>query len=156
MPRKGRAIKRKIAPDPVYNSVLIQKFINKIMFGGKKSIAERIVYTSVKAASDKLKVQPLEMFEKVIENTRPLMEVKPRRVGGSTYQVPVEVEKQRGIALSMNWVRDFAKVRGGRSMAEKLSAEIIDAYNGGGGAIKKREDVHKVAESNKAFAHFRW
>lgn len=156
MPRKGRIKKRKIFADPVYNSVLVQKFISKVMYDGKKSIAEKIVYDSLKKASEKLKGDPLAVFEKVISSVRPLMEVKPRRVGGSTYQVPIEVEKDRGTSLSMKWIRDYARLRSGRSMVDKLAAELIDAYNGGGGAMKKREDVHRMAEANKAFAHFRW
>ena len=156
MPRKGKVSKRKIQKDPVYNNVLIQKFIHKVMYDGKKSVAEGIVYHSITKAAEKLKKDPVEVFDKVIENARPLMEVKPRRVGGSTYQVPVEVERERGRSLSMKWIRDYARIRPGRSMEDKLTAEFVDAYNGTGGAMKKREDVHKMAEANKAFAHFRW
>ncbi|MFC1767960.1 30S ribosomal protein S7 [Candidatus Margulisiibacteriota bacterium] len=156
MPRKGKIKKRKISADPVYNSVLVQKFISKVMYDGKKSVAENIVYTSLKSAAEKLKGDPQAVFEKVIANIRPVMEVKPRRVGGSTYQVPIEVERDRSTSLSMKWLRDYARLRSGKTMVDKLTAELIDAHNGGGGAMKKREDVHRMAEANKAFAHFRW
>jgi len=156
MPRRGKVKKIKIAPDPVYNSVLVQKFINKIMYSGKKSIAERIVYNSLKMAAEKVKSKPLDVFEKVINNVRPLMEVKPRRVGGSTYQIPIEVPRDRSLSLSMQWIRDNARKRAGKGMEGKLTAELVDAFNGAGGSMKKREDIHKMAEANKAFAHFRW
>ena len=156
MPRRGKVPKRKISVDPVYGSVLVQKFINKMMIKGKKSVAEKIVYSTIEIVGQKLKKRPLEVFEKVIKNVMPLMEVKPRRVGGSTYQVPVEVSPERGEALAMQWIRDYTRTRAGKSMIEKLSAELIDAYNGTGAAIKKREDTHRMAEANKAFAHFRW
>jgi small subunit ribosomal protein S7 len=156
MPRRGIIKKRKTVADAVYGSVLVQRFINKLMSKGKKSTVEKIFYNSISNASDKLKKQPLEVFEKAINNVRPLMEVKPRRVGGATYQVPIEVPEERGQAISIQWIRDNARSRGGHSMIEKLSAEIMDAYNGVGASMKKREDTHKMAESNKAFAHFRW
>ena len=156
MPRRGKVKKRKILPDSVFGSVLVQKFINKIMIKGKKSVAEGIFYKSCEAIREKAKKDPLLVFETAIKNVTPLMEVKPRRVGGSTYQVPVEVAPERGVTRAMQWIRDNAKNRPGKSMVEKLSAEIIDAFNGTGAAIKKREDTHKMAEANRAFAHFRW
>ncbi len=156
MPRRGKVPKRKVSPDPLYGSVKVQKFINKMMIRGKKSVAEKIVYSSMEIIGQKLKKQPLEVFEKAIKNVTPFMEVKPRRVGGSTYQVPIEVSSERGTALAMKWIRDYTRSRAGRSMIEKLSAELIDAFNGTGAAIKKREDTHRMAEANRAFAHFRW
>ncbi len=156
MPRRGHIKRRKILPDAVYGSVLVQKFINKMMFKGKKSTVESILYGALDSAAQKLKKTPREVFEKAINNVRPLMEVKPRRVGGATYQVPVEVPEERGQAISMQWIRENARSRGGHSMAEKLAAEFMDAYGGVGASMKKREDTHKMAESNKAFAHFRW
>lgn len=156
MPRYGKVPKREIPPDPVYGSVLVQKFINKLMRKGKKSLAERIVYSALEEIRKKLNKDPVEVFEKAIANVAPLLEVKPRRVGGATYQVPVEVSKARGQALAMQWIRSVSRSRGGKSMVENLSLELIDAYNGVGSSIKKREDLHKTAEANKAFAHFRW
>lgn len=156
MPRRGRVKKRVIKKDSKYGSVLMQKFINKIMIKGKKSTAENIVYGTMDLVSKKLNKNPLEAFETAVKNAMPLMEVKPRRVGGSTYQIPIEVERDRGIAMAMKWLKESALVRPGKSMTEKLTAEILDANSGSGGAIKKREDLHKTAEANKAFAHFRW
>jgi len=156
MPRRGKIIRKKPVPDAVFKSVLVLKFINKMMTNGKKSTCERIFYGALDIASEKLKKPPLEIFEKALHNARPLMEVKPRRVGGATYQVPIEVEESRGLAISMQWIRANARKRAGHSMQEKLSGEIMDAYNGIGASMKKREDTHKMAESNKAFAHFRW
>ncbi|MCX5725658.1 MAG: 30S ribosomal protein S7 [Candidatus Saganbacteria bacterium] len=156
MPRSGKVKKRKIEADPIYGSVLVQKFINKIMTCGKAAIAEKILYTALKDIASKQKKDPLEVFEGAIKNVTPLMEVKSRRVGGSTYQIPVEVAKDRGISLAMKWLRDNARERPGKSMQEKLAVELFDAYNNAGGAIKKREDAHKMAEANKAFSHFRW
>jgi small subunit ribosomal protein S7 len=156
MPRRGIVIKNKILPDAVFGSISVQKFINKLMTNGKKSTCERIFYNALDIAAEKIKKQPLEIFEKALQNVRPLMEVKPRRVGGATYQVPVEVSEERGLATSMKWIRENSRKRAGHSMEEKLSGEILDAYNGTGASMKKREDTHKMAESNKAFAHFRW
>lgn len=156
MPRRGKVVKRKVSPDPVYGKVIIQKFINKMMHKGKKSKVEAILYGALDIASEKLKKPQLEVFEKALDNVRPLMEVKPRRVGGATYQVPLEVPLERSQSLSMQWIRENAKARGGHSLQEKLSAELIDAYNGTGASMKKREDTHKMAEANRAFAHFRW
>lgn len=143
-------------PDAVYGSVLITRFINKLMLQGKKSKVENIFYGALDSAAQKLKKQPLEVFEKALNNVRPLMEVKPRRVGGATYQVPIEVPEERGQAISIQWIRDNARGRAGHSMVEKLASEFMDAFNGVGASMKKREDTHKMAESNKAFAHFRW
>lgn len=156
MPRRGKVPKRKIPPDSKYNSVLIQKFINKIMRVGKKSVAEKIVYSALDIVAEKTGKNPLEVFEAALNNVIPLMEVKSRRVGGSTYQVPVEVERERGISIAMKWLRESALERSGKSMIEKLSQELLDAYSNTGGAVKKKEDLHKTAEANKAFAHFRW
>jgi small subunit ribosomal protein S7 len=156
MPRRGNIVKRKILPDAVYANVQVQKFINKMMWKGKKSVVEKLFYGALDMASEKIKKPQLEIFEKALNNVRPLMEVKPRRVGGATYQIPIEVPEDRGLSISMQWIRENARKRQGHSMIEKLSAELIDAYNGVGPAMKKREDTHKMAESNKAFAHFRW
>ncbi len=156
MPRSGRISKRKMNGDAVYNSLLIHKFINKLMYDGKKSKAEAIVYAAMESASKKLNKEPLEVFQKVIDNLIPLMEVKSRRVGGATYQVPVEVSKDRACAFAIKWLREAARERSGKGMAEKLSAEMLEAYAGSGNAMKKKEDMHKTAEANKAFAHFRW
>lgn len=156
MPRRGQVSKRKIKPDSKYGSVLVQKFINKIMIKGKKSIAENIVYKSFDEMEKKLGKKPLEIFEQSIKNATPLMEVKSRRVGGSTYQIPIEVERNRGIAIAMKWIKNSALARSGKSMTDKLSSELLDSYAGAGGAIKKRDDLHKTADANKAFAHFRW
>jgi len=156
VPRRGNVPKRKIPPDAVYGSVLLQKFINKIMIEGKKSLAEKIVYRSLELVKERLKKDPLEVFNKALGNISPLLQVKARRVGGATYQVPVEVSRDRGQALAMQWLRRSSRERKGRSMIENLAAELMDAYNGVGAAMKKKEDVHKTAEANKAFAHFRW
>ncbi|MBU1616529.1 MAG: 30S ribosomal protein S7 [Candidatus Margulisbacteria bacterium] len=156
MPRYGRVPKRKIVPDPIYSSAMVQRFINKMIQDGKKSKVEKIFYDAMEIVEGKLKKPALEIFTKSIENLTPLLEVKPRRVGGATYQIPVEVSKLRGEALAMQWLRESARERSGRSMAENLSGEMIDAYNGGGNAMKNRETLHKTAEANKAFAHFRW
>lgn len=156
MSRKGKVIKREVIPDPLYGDRNIAKFINIIMLRGKKSVAESILYGAFDNIKEKTKEDPLKVFKKALDNTRPLLEVRSRRVGGATYQVPVEVKSERGLSLAMRWLVAFAKAREGKSMREKLASEIIDAYNGKGAAIKKREDVHKMAEANKAFAHYRW
>ncbi|MCK4645188.1 MAG: 30S ribosomal protein S7 [Candidatus Aminicenantes bacterium] len=156
MPRRGTIKKRKPQPDHFYNSTLISKFINTILKKGKKSLAESIVYRAMERVNQKSKEDPLKMFEKAVENVRPVLETKSRRVGGATYQVPVEVLLNRSISLAVRWLIRFARDRAGKSMEEKLSAEIIDAVNNRGGAVKKREDIHKMAESNRAFAHYRW
>lgn len=156
MPRRGNIAKRKTVPDSKYGSVMVQKFINKIMTCGKKSTAENIVYRAMGAVAEKTGKDPLEVFETAVKNAVPLMEVKSRRVGGSTYQIPIEVEKNRGLSISMKWIKESAESRPGKSMAEKLSSELLEVFAGTGGAMKKKEDLHKTAEANKAFAHFRW
>jgi small subunit ribosomal protein S7 len=156
VPRYGKIPKRDIPPDPVYGSVLLQKFINKLMFRGKKCVAEKIVYSALKGVKEKINKDPLEVFEKALGNATPILEVKARRVGGATYQVPVEVSRKRGQAIAIQWIRNAARGRGGKTMIEGLALELVDAYNGVGESIKRREDLHKTAEANKAFAHFRW
>ncbi len=156
MPRRGTIKKRKPKPDHFYNSTLISKFINALMKEGKKSLAERIVYGSMELVKEKGKNDPLKMFEKAVENVRPLLETKSRRVGGATYQVPIEVPANRSLSLAVRWILRYARERSGKSMEAKLAAEILDAVNHKGGAIKKREDTHKMAEANRAFAHYRW
>jgi small subunit ribosomal protein S7 len=156
MPRRGYVKKRKIPPDPVYNSEVVQRFINKIMRRGKKTLAERICYGAFKIIEEKMKKPALEVFFQALENTKPVLEVKSRRIGGATYQVPVEVREDRREALAMRWIIQFAKQRSGKTMQEKLANEIIDAYNNTGASIKKKEDTHKMAEANRAFAHYRW
>ncbi len=156
MPRRGKVKKRKLQPDHFYNSTLISKFVNTILKKGKKSLAEKIVYGAMEKVKQKVKEDPLKMFEKAVENVRPVLETKSRRVGGATYQVPIEVSLNRSTSLSVRWLIRYAENRAGKSMEEKLSAEIVDAVNNRGGAVKKKEDIHKMAESNRAFAHYRW
>ena len=157
MPRRREVPKRKVIPDPVYGSKLLTKFVNQIMVSGKKSIAEGIVYQALKSIATKVKgSSPLELFEKAIDNIKPLVEVKSRRVGGSTYQVPIEVSSSRGIALAMRWLADASKKRKELNMFERLANEIIDATEQKGTAVKKRDDTHKMADANKAFSHYRW
>lgn len=155
--RRRAAIRKEILPDLRYNSKLVSKFINIVMERGKKSTAQGIVYSALDMLKQKTeKKDALEVLQKAIDNVRPLLEVKSRRVGGATYQVPIEVKPERSVVLALRWLRDFARARKGRTMAERLSVEILDAYKGEGGAIKKREDMHKMAEANKAFSHYRW
>ncbi len=156
MPRRGIVKKRKLQPDHSYNSTLISKYINLFMKKGKKSIAEQVIYGSMEIVKQKSKENPIKMFEKAVENARPLIETKSRRVGGATYQVPVEVPLNRSTSLAIRWLIKYARERGGKSMEENLSAEIMDAVNSRGGSIKKKEDMHKMAEANRAFAHYRW
>ncbi len=156
MSRRKAAEQRQVLPDPKYKSVLAAKFINGLMERGKKSIAEKTFYSSLEIIEDKTKKDGLEVFEKAIGNVKPILEVRSRRVGGATYQVPIEVRPSRKQALALRWIIGFAKARAGRSMAEKLADELIAASNKEGGSIKKRDDTHKMAEANKAFAHFRW
>jgi small subunit ribosomal protein S7 len=156
MPRRGTVKKRKPQPDHFYNSTLISIFVNTILKKGKKSLAQKIVYTAMERVKQKVKEDPLKMFEKAVENVRPVLETKSRRVGGATYQVPIEVSLNRSTSLAVRWLIRYARDRAGKSMEEKLSAEIIDAMNNRGGAVKKKEDIHKMAESNRAFAHYRW
>ncbi len=156
MPRRREITKREILPDPKYKNALVAKFVNNIMKRGKKSVAERILYGALDLIQERAKEDPLKLFEKSVSNTKPIIEVKSRRVGGATYQVPTEVRPERRTALAIRWLINYAKERSEKSMEEKLAAELIDAANNRGGAIKKREDVHKMAEANKAFAHYRW
>lgn len=156
MPRRGTVIKRAIPPDPKYGSSIVAKLINKVMLHGKKATAERIVYDALDLVKEKLHTDPLTVLDQAIKNATPLLQVKSRRVGGATYQVPVEVEAERGLSLAMRWLITYARERSGKSMAEKLAAEIMDAAQGQGATIKKRQDTHKMAEANKAFAHYRW
>jgi small subunit ribosomal protein S7 len=154
MSRRSNFTKRTIGQDARYDSVLVQKFINKVMQRGKKSTAERIVYDAMDIAADRLKKGPMEVFEQALRNASPSIEVKPKRVGGATYQVPVEVKSDRRYALAMRWLLTASRGRSGRPMRERLAAEIVDAYNNTGNTIKRKEDVHKMAEANRAFAHY--
>ena len=156
MPRRGRAPRREIVPDPRYESVRVARFINKLMTRGKKSVAERIFYTAMDLIEERAKKNPLEVFEEALQNATPLLEVKPRRVGGSTYQIPIEIRPERRESLAMRWLIQTARGRPGKSMAEKLANELMDAANGVGATIKRRDDTHRMAEANKAFAHYRW
>jgi small subunit ribosomal protein S7 len=156
MARRREAQKRKVAPDPKFNDLLVGRFINNLLRQGKKSLAERIFYSALEAVEERVKEDPVKVFRKAIENAAPMLEVRSRRVGGATYQVPVEVNERRRIALSIRWMIQNARSRAGKTMSEKLTGEIVDAYNNAGGAIKKREEVHRMAEANKAFAHYRW
>tara|TARA_B100000941_G_C28378796_1_gene486174 strand:+ start:85 stop:549 length:465 start_codon:yes stop_codon:yes gene_type:complete len=153
--RRRRPEKREILPDPIYGELMVQKFINNLMKGGKKSVSEKIFYSSLEIVKSKTKSNSLEMFKKAMDNVKPLIEVKSRRIGGATYQVPIQVPPQRGFALATRWIIAYATARKGRSMSEKLAAEFVDAANNDGGAVKKKEDTHKMAEANKAFAHYR-
>ena len=156
MPRKREIIHREILPDPKYHSPLVAKFVNSLMRKGKKSTAESILYRALDLIKKKTEEEPIKVFEKAIDNVRPVIEVKSRRVGGSTYQVPVEVRSNRRLSLSMRWVINYAKARSEKTMEAKLAGELLDAANNRGAAIKKKEDTHKMAEANKAFAHYRW
>ena len=156
MPRRREVPKRKILPDPKYYDLLVAKFINAVMRMGKKSVAEGILYRSFDIIREKTKGDPVKIFKQAIDNVKPMIEVKPRRVGGATYQVPVEVRPERKMALAIRWIITYARQRPEKRMEEGLSAELIDAANKRGAAIKKREDTHKMAEANKAFAHYRW
>jgi small subunit ribosomal protein S7 len=156
MPRRRVAAKRDVIPDPKFHSQRLAKFINHVMESGKKSVAERIVYGALDIVADKSKDEPIDMFEKALENIQPMVEVKSRRVGGATYQVPVEVRPSRQHALAMRWLVEYSRRRGEKSMAQRLAGEILDAADSKGAAVKKREDVHRMAEANKAFSHFRF
>lgn len=154
--RKKRAEKKYLKPDPKFNDVMVAKFINAIMYDGKKSKARDIVYDAIDVIEDRTKKSGLEVFKKALSNVQPLIEVRSRRVGGATYQVPTEVRPERRIALAMRWIKTYARARNDKSMALKLAAELISASNNEGSAVKKKEDTHKMAEANKAFAHFKW
>jgi len=156
MPRRREVPKRHVTPDPMYNEQLVTKFINTLMCDGKRSTAERIMYGALTMIEQKRQEDPIKVFKKALENVQPVVEVKSRRVGGATYQVPVEVSPTRRMALAMRWIRSYARSRGGRSMMDKLANELMDAADGRGAACKKREDTHKMAEANKAFSHYRW
>ena len=156
MPRRRRAVIREVLPDPVYNSTLVTKFVNSMMWGGKKSTAQAIFYTSMKNLEAKGGDEALKLFKKAVENAKPLLEVKTRRVGGANYQVPVEVNPDRRTSLAIRWLITYGRARGEKGMIDKLSNELLDAANGRGAAMKKKEDVHRMAEANKAFAHYRW
>ena len=156
MPRRGNVPKREILPDPMYNSVLVTKLVNSIMLDGKKGVAQKVVYGAFDIIKEKTEKEPLGVFSQAMENIMPSLEVKARRVGGATYQVPMEVRPARRQTLGLRWLTNYARARSERTMAERLAGEIMDAANNTGSAVKKREDTHKMAESNKAFAHFRW
>jgi small subunit ribosomal protein S7 len=156
MPRKGPAVRRGITPDPVYQNPLVTQLVNKVLLHGKKTVAESIVYEALEQISQKTANDPVITLKRAVENVRPMLEVKSRRVGGASYQVPVEVKPNRGTTLALRWLVNFSRARRENSMAERLVAEIMDAANGQGASVKRREDMHKMAEANKAFAHYRW
>ena len=156
MPRRGFIARRELQPDPLYNSTLVTKFINSMMYGGKRSTSQRIMYDALGVVQQKTQDDPLKVFKKAIDNVKPSLEVKSRRVGGSNYQVPIEVNTNRRTSLALRWLIGFARKRPERGMVQKLASEFLDASNLRGGAVKKREDTHKMAEANKAFAHYRW
>ena len=156
MPRKGPAVRREVAPDPVYQNPLVTQLINKVLLDGKKTVAEHTVYKALEIISERTANDPVITLKKAVENVRPMLEVKSRRVGGASYQVPVEVKPQRGTTLALRWLVNYSRARREKSMAERLVSEIMDAAVGAGTSVKRREDMHKMAEANKAFAHYRW
>ena len=156
MPRRREVPKRRIAPDPLFHDRLVAKFINNLMVKGKKSTAERVFYGAMDIVQKRLNEEPLKVFKRALDNVKPVLEVKARRVGGATYQVPVEIRPQRRTALGMRWLINYARARGENTMMERLAGEVLDAASNRGSSIKKREDTHKMAEANKAFAHYRW
>ncbi len=156
MPRRREVPKREVLPDPLYNSQLVTKFVNVVMRAGKKTVAERILYDALDTVRERTSDDPIKVFKRAIENVKPAVEVKSRRVGGSTYQVPVEVHPSRRLALSIRWIIQYAQARGEKTMRAKLAGELMDAAENRGGAIKKKEDTHRMAEANKAFSHYRW
>ena len=156
MPRRGQISKRDVLPDPLYNSKLVTKLINNIMYDGKKGVAQKIVYDAFAVVEEKSGKYPLEAFQAALDNIMPKLEVKARRVGGSTYQVPMDVRPERQLTLGLRWITRYSRERNERTMADRLAAEILDAMNNTGASVKKKEDTHKMAEANKAFAHFRW
>jgi small subunit ribosomal protein S7 len=155
MPRRKSPPKRQVPADKKFNSLHITMFINRMMYGGKRSVAQHIMYGALDIVEERAKRDPMEIFEMALRNVQPTVEVKPRRVGGSTYQVPVEVQSERGVSLAMRWILQNSRSRGGRNMTEKLAAELLDAANGQGSSVKKKDDTHRMAEANRAFAHFR-
>ena len=156
MPRRAKAFKRDITPDPKYGDIVVSKLINKVMLDGKKATAERIVLDAMEIVAEKMKKDPIEAFDQALKNVTPSLQVKARRVGGATYQVPTEVKPGRGQILAIRWLVDFSRARSGHTMASKLAAEIVDAAQGEGASVKKKQDMHKMADANKAFAHYRW
>lgn len=154
--RRRRAEKRQVIPDPKFKSIMVSRFMNVVMKEGKKSTAEKIVYKSLDILAEKSGKPALEAFQKALDNARPQLEIKPRRIGGATYQVPIDVKPERGISIAMRWIRNYARAKKGKPMEIKLADELFDAFKGEGSAIKKRDDTHKMAEANKAFAHYRW
>ncbi|MHC1711822.1 MAG: 30S ribosomal protein S7 [Solidesulfovibrio sp.] len=156
MPRKGPISKRSVLPDPKFGNHLVTKFVNRLMHDGKKGVAEGLFYKAIDILAEKSGEDPLKAFEKAIANIKPHMEVKPRRVGGATYQVPMEVRPERQVTLALRWLVNIARSRGEKGMVDKLSGELLDAYHNRGGAVKKKEDTHRMADANKAFAHYRW
>ena len=156
MPRRGNIAKRDVLPDPLYNSKLVTRLINNVMYDGKKGVAQKIVYGAFHIIREKTGKEPLEVFEQAMENVMPQLEVKARRVGGATYQVPMEVRPERRQTLGLRWMTNYSRLRSEKTMKERLAGEILDAVNGAGGAAKKRDDTHKMAEANRAFAHYRW
>ena len=156
MPRRGNVPKRDVLPDPLYNSKLVTKLVNSIMLDGKKGVSQKVVYGAFDIVREKTGREPLEVFTEAMENIMPSLEVKARRVGGATYQVPMEVRPDRQVSLSIRWLITYARSRGEKGMSNKLAAELLDAFNSRGGAVKKKEDTHRMAEANKAFAHYRW
>ena len=156
MPRRGNIAKRDVLPDPIYNSKLVTRLVNNIMYDGKKGVAQKIVYGAFDIVREKTGKDPLEVFEQAMENVMPSLEVKARRVGGATYQVPMEVRPERRQTLGLRWMTNYSRLRSEKTMKERLAGEILDAVNGAGGAAKKRDDTHKMAEANRAFAHYRW
>jgi len=156
MPRKGSVAKRDVLVDPIYNSKLVTRLINKIMYDGKRGVAQSILYNAFDIVEEKTGRQPMEVFEQALENVMPMLELKVRRVGGSNYQVPIEVSKERRLTLGLRWVVNYARLRNEKTMEQRLAAEIIDASNGTGASVKKRDDTHKMADANKAYAHYRW
>ncbi len=156
MPRKGHLRKRELLPDTRFNSTSVAKFINGIMNDGKRSIAEEVIYNALDIAAERLNAEPFDVYEKALENVKPLVEVRPRRVGGATYQVPVEVAPERAQVLAIRWMLQYSRSKKGMPMSERLAREMIDAYRGEGASVKRKEDTHKMAEANRAFAHYRW
>ena len=156
VPRRGNVPKREVLPDPMYGSVLVTKLVNSVMLDGKKGVAQKVVYAAFDQIKEKTEKDPVEVFQQAMENVMPSLEVKARRVGGATYQVPIEVRPERRQTLGLRWLTTYSRARSERTMKERLAAEILDAVNGNGGAAKKRDDTHKMAEANRAFAHYRW
>lgn len=156
MPRKGPVTKRDVLPDPIYNSKLVTRLVNRIMIDGKKGVAQKLLYEAFNSIQERTGKEPMEVFEQAIKNIMPVLEVKARRVGGANYQVPIEVKPERRTSLGLRWLVNYSRLRGEKTMQERLAAEIIDASNNTGASVKKREDTHKMAEANKAFAHYRW